>query len=110
MNIRAASMGRHCQSGGKMKQPDDKKTMELPQVSGQPVKRGRGRPPTGQAKTGAQREKERAERLRAAGIGFLTVHLPFDVLAGLDAFKNGKDDSKSSIIERILRQTILRKR
>lgn len=80
-----------------------------------PVKRGRGRPKSSVPPlTGAQREKARSERLKAAGVGFLKVELPQDVLDALDRFAASKDralvESKSQVVERVLRAYLMRKR
>lgn len=75
-----------------------------------PIKRGRGRPATGAAKTGAQRQKERRERLRDDGKAFLTVHVDAQVLDGLRAYIRFKDITPDQVIEKLLRQQLLRKR
>ena len=75
-----------------------------------PIKRGRGRPPTGVAKTSAQRQKDRRERLRDDGKAFLTVHVDAQVLAGLKAYIRFKDITPDQVIEKLLRQQLLRKR
>lgn len=94
-----------------MKQADDNKTVDM---LGEP-KRGRGRPRSDTpALTPAQRSKARADRLRAAGVDFLKVELPLDVLEALDAFASSKDrkkvETKSQIVERVLRDYLMRKR
>ena len=94
-----------------MKQADDKKTIDM---LGEP-KRGRGRPVGDTpALTPAQRSKARADRLRASGVDFLKVELPLDVLEALDRFAGSKDrakvETKSQVIERLIRASIMRKR
>jgi hypothetical protein len=94
-----------------MKQADDNKTIDvLP-----PVKRGRGRPAGEDAAlTPAQRAKAYSERLKASGRGFLKVELPVDLLQALDKFAANKDraqvETKSEVVERVLRAYLLRKR
>jgi hypothetical protein len=74
------------------------------------VGRGRGRPATGAAKTPAERQKERRARLREAGKAFLTVHIDEKLLAGLKEYIRFKDVTSDQVIERLLRQQLLRKR
>ena len=69
-----------------------------------------GRPVSGVAMTGAQRQKARRDRLRAAGVGSLTVELPLDVIQALNEFMRFKDVTQDQVIERLLRQQLLRKR
>lgn len=75
-----------------------------------PIKRGRGRPTTGAAKSSAQRQKERRERLRDDGKAFLTVHVDAQLLKGLKAYIRFKDITPDQVIEKLLRQQLLRKR
>lgn len=74
------------------------------------VARQRGRPRTGNAMTPAQRQKARRERMRAAGMASLTVDLPVDVVQALNKFLQFKDETQDQLIERLLRQQLLRKR
>ena len=74
------------------------------------IRRGRGRPSTGAAKTSAQRQKERRARLRDDGKAFLTVHVDAQVLEGLKAYIRFKDITPDQVIEKLLRQQLLRKR
>lgn len=94
-----------------MKDPGDDKKLD----PAGPFKRGRGRPKSSTPpKTGAEREKARSERLRASGVGFLKVELPQDLLDALDRFAASKDralvESKSQVVERVLRAYLMRKR
>lgn len=89
-----------------MKQPEDDKTLDLLG----PNKKGRGRPATGKALTAAERQKRRRERLRASGQDFLTVHIDAALLAGLKAYIQFKDLTPDQVIDRLLRQQLLRKR
>ena len=80
-----------------------------------PIKRGRGRPKASVPPlTGAEREKARTERLKAAGVGFLKVELPQDLLDALDRLAGSKDralvETKSQVVERVLRAYLMRKR
>lgn len=72
--------------------------------------RQRGRPATGKAMSSAERQKARRDRLRASGVGSLTVELPVDVLDGLNKFLQFRDETQDQLIERLLRQQLLRKR
>lgn len=72
--------------------------------------RQRGRPRTGGAMTAAERQKARRERLRASGVGSLTVDLPLEVIEALNKFLQFKDETQDQLIERLLRQQLLRKR
>lgn len=94
-----------------MKDIHDHSTVDL----AGPIRRGRGRPKSATPPlTGAQREKARSERLKAAGVGFLKVELPQDLLDALDRFAASKDralvESKSQVVERVLRAYLMRKR
>lgn len=89
-----------------MKQLEDDRTLDLLG----PNKRGRGRPATGKAKSAAARQRQRRERLRAAGEEFLTVHIDAALLAGLKAYIQFKDLTPDQVIDRLLRQQLLRKR
>jgi hypothetical protein len=93
-----------------MKQADDNKTIDM-----LGLKRGRGKPKGDTpALTSAQRQAARVERLRASGVDFLKVQLPVDVLDALDKFAASKDrakvETKSQVIERLIRSSIMRKR
>jgi len=72
--------------------------------------RQRGRPATGEAMTAAQRQKARREKLKAAGIGSLTVQLPNEVIDAVRRFLKFKDETQDQLIERLLRQQLMRKR
>lgn len=78
--------------------------------NGEGVQRSRGRPASGVAMTTAQRQKARRDRLRAAGVGSLTVQLPLDVINALNEFMRFKNLTQDQVIERLLRQQLLRKR
>jgi hypothetical protein len=90
-----------------MKQVGDNLTLELIE----PAKRGRGRPPSGlPALSAAERQQARRGRLKEAGMGFLTIAVDEELLAALDKFVQFKDETKSQVVERILRDRLLRKR
>ena len=72
--------------------------------------RQRGRPATGEAMTAAQRQKARREKLRAAGVGSMTVQLPVEVIDAVRGFLKFKDETQDQLIERLLRQQLMRKR
>lgn len=92
-----------------MKQLQDTRTLSLPGVA--PPKRPRGRPPTGNALSGAERQKARRERLKAAGVETLTVEISSEVAEKLRAFVQFKDGTRvDDVIEKLLRTQFLRKR
>jgi hypothetical protein len=91
-----------------MKSADDDKTVDLVGLPG--VRRQRGRPATGNALTAAERQRLRRERLAEEGKGTLTVRVSADVLEALDGFLRFKDETRDSLVDRILRDRLLRKR
>ena len=88
-----------------MKNLDDTKTADM--FGG---RRPPGRPSTGKALTAAERQAKRRAALKANGKDTLTVVLDGDVLAALDKFVTHKDETKAEVVERILRDRLLRKR
>jgi hypothetical protein len=70
----------------------------------------RGRPPTGNAKTNAQRQRERRERLLSQGIETLTVDVDAEVAEALRKFVQFKDETLGQVASRVLRDRLLRKR
>ncbi|MRW82830.1 hypothetical protein GJ698_01830 [Pseudoduganella sp. FT26W] len=89
-----------------MKQVDDKRTGDLLDGFKRPV----GRPRTGKARTPAERKRDSRARLLESGEAFLTVRLPVEVIDGVRKFREFKDLTNDQIIERLLRQQLLRKR
>lgn len=89
-----------------MNQGEDKHTVD----SLEGVKRAVGRPRSGAALSPAERKKASRDRLRDSGAGFLTVRLSLDLIDGLRRFRQFKDLTNDEIIERLLRQQLLRKR
>ncbi|WP_150118998.1 hypothetical protein [Massilia sp. NR 4-1] len=89
-----------------MRQAEDNRTIDL--LGG--FKRGRGRPITGEAKSNAERQRKRRQRLSTAGLVPLTVEIPKELFDGLTNFVRFKDISKDQVIERLLRQQLLRQR
>lgn len=90
-----------------MKQDGDDKTVDF---LGEP-KRGRGRPKgLVPPKTGAERQKALRDRSLASGRGFITVSLPLEMIDALDAFIKFKDTNKDAVIEKLVRQQLMRKR
>lgn len=85
------------------KQPEDVVTGDL--VGNIPARRGR--PPTGNAMSAAERKRKSRERL---GVRALAVELPIDVIDGLYRYMNGKDMTLSQVIEKLLRSQLLRPR
>lgn len=74
------------------------------------VNRQRGRPASGSAKTAAQRQKERRQRLKDSGVASMTVQLPQEVIDAVHRFLRFKDETQDQLIERLLRQQLMRKR
>lgn len=96
-----------------MKQEEDKVTPDLYEEAPPPPApkpKTRGRPASGSALTGKERQKARRERLAATGVGTLTVELPMDVLDGLNEYLKFKGITKNVVIEKLIRQQLLRKR
>lgn len=101
-----------------MKKIEDIYTQEFPvvcevkpsEVEPVEVKRGRGRPPTGKAMTAAQRMAKRRALLKEAGMVQATVMLPVEVAQRLDMFVQFKDMSKSDVVAKALRNSIMRSR
>lgn len=93
-----------------MKQADDNKICELV-LPIELVKRRRGRPPaSGVAMSNAERQKAHRDRLAASGEHSITLVLPADVLAALEKFVQFKDERKSDVIARIVRDRLMRSR
>lgn len=72
--------------------------------------RQRGRPATGKAMTGAERQAARRAKLVTEGKTTLTVDVSIEVADALTAFIKFKDQSKDDVVERVLRNQLLRKR
>lgn len=84
--------------------------MELPGVP-----KRRGRPPTGNAKSGSSRMAAYRARMAAAGLETLTLDLDQQVACALRAYVERKkadadDLTMGQAVERILRDRLLRKR
>lgn len=88
-----------------MKQVEDTKTIDM---LGLPKRRGR--PPSGNAKTGAQRVAELRARRLQEGRADVTVCLPLDVIEALNSFIKFKDTNKDAVVEKLIRSQIMRKR
>lgn len=89
-----------------MKQLDDKVTGDLLEV----FKRPRGRPPTGKALSGSDRQRLRRERLRAAGDEVLTITVSSEVAEALRRFVQFKDITQGEALTKIISDRLLRKR
>lgn len=90
----------------------DDRTAELPGVP-----KRRGRPPTGKAKSGSDRQREYRERQRATGLEEVTAFLDAEVADALRAYVTRQNADKADdtitlgqAVERILRDRLLRKR
>lgn len=90
-----------------MKAPGDNKTIDM---LGEP-KRGRGRPVGDKpAMSAAERQRLFRERKAAAGMGFITVNLPLDLISKLNEFIEFKDLNKDKVLEKLIRTQLLRPR
>ena len=85
-----------------MKSKNDFSTVEIPGL-----KRPPGRPPTGKAMTSAERVRRHRERM---GVTKVSVDLTTELVARLDEFAEFRDEPKRDIIERLLRNQLMRKR
>lgn len=88
----------------------DDVTIELPGVP-----KRRGRPPTGNALSAAERKAAQRARQAAAGLETVTVDLPKDVAEALRAYCARKVADSEPVtlgqaVEKILRDRLLRKR
>jgi hypothetical protein len=72
--------------------------------------KGRGRPASGQAMSGAERQRLRRERLKDQGRETVTFDVDADVAAALRGFVQFKDETLSEVVSRMLRDRLLRKR
>lgn len=89
-----------------MKQAEDKFTADMMP----PPKRPRGRPADPNAPTAAERKRAQRQRLADQGKVARTYNLSVEVVAALDKFVQFKDEDKDAVVERILRDRLLRKR
>lgn len=89
-----------------MKQIDDNKTIDLLCS----VKRPRGRPSTGNAMSGAERQKLRRERLRAAGEEVITLTVSLEVADALRRSVKFKDLTLGEAFNKIVYDRLIRKR
>lgn len=89
-----------------MKYGDDPRQIDL--VAG--ANRQRGRPVTGVALTAAERQAARRARLAKEGKATLTVEVSMEVIEALDKFVQFKDEAKGSVVDRVLRDRLMRKR
>lgn len=72
--------------------------------------RQRGRPATGKAMNGAERQAARRAKLAAEGKTTLTVDVSVEVVDALAAFVKFKDESAGQVVERLIRTQLMRKR
>lgn len=86
----------------------DEKTGELPGIP--PVPRKKGRPATGEAKSGAERQKELRERRKEQGLVPLTIFIPKEMMIALDKFLRFKDLDKDTVVQRCIKRELMRKR
>jgi len=83
----------------------DEVTIELPGVP-----KRRGRPPTGQAMSSAERKAAQRQRLLDEGKASLTVNVSLEVIEALRKHVQFKDEDQGDAVDRILRSYLLRKR
>lgn len=72
--------------------------------------RGRGRPASGEAKTGAERQREFRERMKQEGKVPLTVFIPEEMMVALDNFVRFKNLKKDDVVQKCIQREIMRKR
>ena len=72
--------------------------------------KGRGRPSTGEAKSGAERQKELRERRKEQGLVQLTVFIPKEMMVALNNFILYKDVDKDTVVQNCIRRELMRKR
>ena len=85
-----------------MRDSHDKSTMQLMELP-----KLRGRPVSGKAKSAA--ERQRAFRAKN-NLKSFTVHINVELWEALEKYQIGKDLTKSTIVEKLLRNQLLRKR
>lgn len=74
------------------------------------VPKRRGRPPTGEAMTHAERQKRYREKMRSMGLEDMTVTVTAEVRSALAKHVEFKDVALGEVVDRILRAYLLRKR
>lgn len=84
----------------------DKYTREIEILPGRP----RGRPAKPDAMTAAQRKAAQRARAKDQGKVSREFMLSLDVVEALDKFVQFKDEDRSAVVERILRDRLMRKR
>ena len=87
-----------------MKHPFDKVTAELPAVLPAPKKRGR--PPTGNAMSAAERTRKHRE---THNLRTLAVDIPSELFDALQEFMRFKDKTQSQVVSDLLTKQLLRK-
>lgn len=85
-----------------MRDRHDKQTLTIPDLA-----RPRGRPATGKAMSAAERQRKFREK---NNLRSFTVHIDAELWAALEAYQLGKNLTKSTIVEKLLRTQLLRKR
>lgn len=85
-----------------MRDSNDKRTLMIADL---PMPRGR--PATGKAMSAAERQRKyRAKN----NLKSFTVHIDMELWEALEKYQLGKDLTKSAIVEKLLRNQLLRKR
>lgn len=88
------------------KQSEDKFTREFDILPLRP----RGRPSNPDALTAAQRKAAQRARAKEQGRVSRTFELSQDVVEALDKFVQFKDEDRNAVVDRILRDRLMRKR
>lgn len=70
----------------------------------------RGRPPNPHTLTPTERQRQRRAKLAQAGVATVTLELSQDVAQGLEEYLKYKDMTLRAVVEKLVRQQILRKR
>lgn len=77
---------------------------------GSEEKKSRGRPPTGEAKSGAERQRLLRERRKEQGLVPLTIFIPKEMMIALDNFIRFKNLDKDTVVQKCIQRELMRKR
>lgn len=72
--------------------------------------KGRGRPATGEAKSGAERQRLLRERRKEQGLVPLTIFIPKEMMVALDNFIRFKNLDKDTVVQKCIQRELMRKR
>jgi hypothetical protein len=93
-----------------MKQAGDKFTGDVFEYMGVKAGAGRGRPANPDARTPAQRKADQRARLKAGGVQTITLDVSAELVEAIKKAIKFKTETQSQVVERILRNQLLRKR